>query len=227
MKNHTRIMAMIALVSLLLMILSGCSSEQKDTVAETESVLTAVPVIASEPEGTPETAEETRRQDGERFEDVIMLEGMEETVRYEHVRNDKIGIEMDYDYESFERRSESDRERFVSRYDNPADPQDYLEVTYRAESADAAAAAVSEVLSKEYAIISAPYTLDHAGSCIRIDASATKDNQTPDLLQMVYIIPAGDGCIVGTSHYTFESAEGFGKRFSNIMNSLVIIGRNK
>ena len=48
----------------------------------------------------------------------------------------------------------------------------------------------------------------------------------PDLLQMVYIIPAPDGCRVATAHYSIESAEGFGRRFSYILNTLVVIDRN-
>ena len=48
---------------------------------------------------------------------------------------------------------------------------------------------------------------------------------TPDLLQMVYIIPADGGSIIGTAHYSFESAEGFGRRFAYIMNTLTVIER--
>lgn len=164
------------------------------------------------------------RQDGDRFEAVIMLEGMEETVRYEHVRNDALGIEMDYDYEQFERHSEADHERFFSRYDNPEDPLNYLEVRSSAEDADTVAASVREALSNDCKIISEPYTLDRAGSCIRIDASCAKDGKgTPDWLQVVYIIPAEDGCRVATVRCTFESAEGFGARISYMMNTLAVL----
>ncbi len=58
---------------------------------------------------------------------------MEETVRYEHVRNTALGFEMDYDFESFVRRSEPDRECFISVYDDPEAPENYLEVTFSAE----------------------------------------------------------------------------------------------
>ena len=88
---------------------------------------------SSDPAESAATQSGTGRQDGERFEDVIMIEGMEETVRYEHIINDSIGIEMDYDYESLKRYSESDRERFVSVYDDPEKPEIYLDVTYSAE----------------------------------------------------------------------------------------------
>ena len=152
---------------------------------------------------------------------------MEETVKYEHVRDESLGFEMDYDYESLVRRSEADRECFVSVYDKPEAPENYLEVTFRAESAETVADSISEALSKDYAISRNTYLLDYAGSCIGIDASATNDGQTPDLMQKVYIIPAGDGCIVATSHYYFEGAEGFGRRFSYMMNTLVVIAGNK
>ena len=170
----------------------------------------------------PGTAE-GGRQDGERFEETIILEGMAETVRYEHAVNHAIGFEIDYDYESFERRSGSDRERFVSRYDDPNDPQNYLEVVYSAMDPDAVTASIRETLSKSYDITVAPYTLDRAGSCTKINASSVKGaNRTADIMQTVYIIPAAEGCIVALARYTFESADGFGTRFSYIMNTLVV-----
>ena len=236
MKKHTGKMAMIALAALLLMILSGCSSAQDSTtVAAEPEVLTAVPVseaetevpiavpvIEAEPEGLPDVTNETRRQDGERFEDVIMLEGMQETVKYEHVRNDSLGIELDYDYENFERHNDSGSERFVSRYDAGTS----LDIGYSPESAEKMADSFAETFSMAYDIVREPCTLAKAGSCIRIDASATKDGQTPDLLQTVYIIPAGEGSIVAGMQYSFEAADGFGKRFNEILNTLEIIGRN-
>lgn len=197
-----------------------------------EDLYTDIPVSAktdtSAPtaQNTSETETEIGRQDGERFEEKIMVEGMQETVRYEHIRNDMLGFEMDYDYESFVRHSESVCDRFVSIYDDPEDPLNYLEVQYSAEDADTVAASVSESLSDDYDIIQEPYKLDRAGSCIRIDASNAKGNGgTPDLLQMVYIIPASDGCRIATAHYSFESAEGFGRRFAYMMNTLEVIGR--
>jgi hypothetical protein len=42
-------------------------------------------------------------------------------------------------------------------------------------------------------------------------------------LQTVYIIPSGEGCLVATAHCTIESAEGFGARFSYMMNTLTLI----
>lgn len=166
----------------------------------------------------------TARQDGERFEAVIMLEGMEETVRYEHAVNEAMGIEIDYDYESFLRRSEAGRECFVSLYDSAEAPLNYLEVSYSPEDAEAVSASISEELSKEYGIIREPSTLERAGSCILIDASRVQGaNGMPDLLQTVYIIPAANGCIVATAHCTIESAEGFGARMHNMMNTLSVL----
>ncbi|MBR6029650.1 MAG: SH3 domain-containing protein [Clostridia bacterium] len=165
------------------------------------------------------------RQDGERFEAVILLEGMEETVRYEHVRS-ALGFEMDYDYESLERRSEPDRECFLSRYDDPANPENYLEVTFDPADADTAAAALSAALSKEYAVIAESVTLEGAGSCIRLDASEAAEGGTPAQLQAVYIIPAGSGSLIAAAHYTPESAEGFGTRFRNMLNTLTAINKD-
>ena len=165
------------------------------------------------------------RQDGERFEAVIVLEGMEETVQYEHVRNDELGFEMDYDYESFVRSSDADRERFVSVWDDAANPENYLEVTRSSEDAEAVAAAISAELSEKYEISrDDSFELEGAGRCIRIDASADKGGLTmPDQLQMVYIIPAPDGCRIATAHYAIEASEGFGRRFHYMMHTFSVI----
>ena len=218
-----------------------------DPADTSESVIAVDPVGTSEPEesadpvgeqeantdpaGETETAEPAEaaetgsvRKDGERFEDTIILEGMEETVRYEHIINETIGFEIDYDYEMLVRSTGSDSERFISIYDDQNKPENYIEVTYCPDDADTAAAAVSGELSKEYTINSAPYDLKNSGECIRIDASETKEGgYMPEQLQMVYIIPADDGCRIVTAHYAIEAAEGFGRRFSNIINTLVVI----
>ena len=155
-----------------------------------------------------------------------MLEGMEETVQYEHVVSETVGFEMDYDYEFFLRRSEADRERFVSVWDNAETPENYLEVTYSAESAEAAEASISEALSQEYDLLKEMRTLDRAGDCIRIEASVLKDTNTmADQLQAVYIFPAPDGCRIATAHYAIEGAEGFGRRFAYMLNTLSVISK--
>ena len=188
---------------------------------------TQKPVENSEPTAPSETpAAEPSRQDGERFETVIILEGMEETVQYEHVRNEAIGIEMDYDYESFVRQSKPHRERFISGWDDPENPENYLEVTYSSKDTDTVAASISEELSKEYELITENFTLEGAGECIRIDASEVKGGGfSPDMLQMVYVIPASDGCRIAWAHYAIEGAEGFGRRFAYMVNTLSAIKR--
>ena len=45
----------------------------------------------------------------------------------------------------------------------------------------------------------------------------------PEQLQMVYIIPASDGCRIATAHYAIEASEGFGRRFHYIMDSFAVI----
>lgn len=177
---------------------------------------------------TTEGSSASTRKDGERFEDVIMLEGMEETVRYEHAVNEEIGFEMDFDYESLKREREDDRERFVSIYDDNSNPDNYLEVTYRPESSREVVDSVRGELSKEYDIITDTIELAHAGSCTTIDASADVSGTVmPDRLQKVYIIPAGEGTVVATAHYSSEAAEGFGHRFGYMVNTLAVIDRQE
>ena len=244
MKKLTKTIALIALASLLMLTLSSCGSAQDTTTVSSQPVVAdvfsaqsepeALPTVESssfqaetkpmsEPEILPEAENTSGRQDGERFEDVIMLEGMEETVKYEHVKNDVLGIELDYDYENFERRSGSASECFISRYDNADDPQIYLEIFYSSESADSAASSIANSLSNDYDVIKESRALKNAGPCTCLDASATKDGQTPDKLQTVYVIPLNNGCVVATAHYTFESADGFGHRFNEIMNTLTVM----
>ncbi len=223
--NKKKISSALTLI-LLLTLLSGCGWSGNSAVTA-EPVLPAGTISPAASSGSPEAEAKSERQDGERFETVILLEGTEEPVRYEHVRNDTIGIEMDYDYESFVRHSEDSRECFLSLYDDPQNPENYLEVTYSPDPVDAVTASVSEGLSKEYEILTESCLLDRAGSCIRIEASGMKNNAgIPARLQTVYIIPAADGSRVAAAHYTVESAEGFGRRFSYIMNTLSVIDRN-
>lgn len=187
--------------------------------AAAEDVGQAVPSEVAEP-GTS-----TARQNGERFEDVIILEGMEETVHYEHLRNDTLGFEMDFDYELFVRHSEPDRECFISCWDDLSNPENYLEVKYSPLNAETAADAIGETLSRSYDIRrNDSFMLARSGSCIRIDASADIGGLTmPDHLQMVYIIPANDGCRVATAHYAVEASEGFGRRFRYFMDTFSVI----
>ena len=215
-----RITKAVVLCLLACMLLTACGTKEETTVP-------AEPASNGESAGSFEANVTVGRQDGERFEEVITLEGMEETVRYEHIRNDAVGIEMDYDYELFARRSGADGELFVSIYDSPANPENCLELTWSPENAETVAASIGEELSREYEIIREAYVLERAGSCIRIDASNGKGNTgTPDRLQTVYIIPAADGCRVASAHCSFESAEGFGRRFSHMLNTLTVIGRS-
>lgn len=153
--------------------------------------------------------------------------GMEQTVHYEHIVNRTAGFEMDYDYETFVQHSEADRERFILTWDkDPANPEYYLEVTYSPEDAETASAAISEVLSNDYEINKEPIELNHAGNCIRLGASEVKGGgYTADQMQMVYLIPADDGCRFATAHYGADSSDLFGARFRAMVNTLSVIVR--
>ena len=223
----------LTILSVLMLTLTGCKK-----AAPAESVApapapddtAAVPAPTEIPVPTAPPAAPTAepvRQDGERFESVIMLEGMEEIVHYEHIRREDLGFEMDYDYEAFARQSTSDRERFVSVWDDPANPENYMELMYTAEDAETVTAFVSEAFSKEYDIITVPREFDQTGTCIYIEASVIKGtNNMADQIQAAYIIPASDGCIVATTHSFVVESEGFGHRFSYLLQTLKLIDRS-
>ncbi len=178
-------------------------------------------------EETIETAAEDERQNGERFEAVIVMEGMEETVRYEHIRREDLGFAMDYDYENFVRQSEGDRERFVSDWDDPADPQNYLEVSYDTGNANLVADVLSAGLSDVYDLLQDERELDNGVKCLRIEASVIKGtNQMAEMIQEIYIIPAGSGSIVARACYAIEGAEGFGRRFAYMVRTLNALERD-
>ncbi len=164
------------------------------------------------------------REDGERFEAVIVVEGMEETVQYEHVRSDALGFEMDYDYENFVRRSEADRECFISSWDDPDNPENYLEVRKSPQDAKTAAAEMVELLSNEYEVRREDdFVLERAGSCIRLHADEVKGGgYMPEQLQTVYVIPAGEGCLIATEHCYIVESEGFSVRFRSMMDTLAV-----
>jgi predicted small lipoprotein YifL len=221
MKQSKRFLSLL-LCLLLIAALGACGKKN----AEPAPAESAAPIESAEPAESAEPTEEAAapvRQDGEEFESVIMLEGMEETIRLRHIVNETAGFEMDFEYESFVRSSEPDRERFVWSYDDPANPENYLEVSFNPEDAETVAAAINESLSEEYDVFWETRELDGAGECIHLDASAVKGgNETADVLQAVYIIPAADGCRVAALRYIPEGSDGFGKRLANMVNTILV-----
>ena len=210
--------AFILTLAALLLTLSACSAQTPASTVEPETQEAGTVIV--------EAVADTGRLDGERFESVILLEGMEETVRYEHVRSESAGVELDYEYETFQRQSTGTGERFLSLYDDPANPEIYLEVRSDTGNANLVADAITAALSGEYAATAEDLVLDGAGSCIRIDASHLRDGGLAPQMQTVYVIPAADGCRVATAHYTLESAEGFGARMARMVNTITVITRN-
>lgn len=182
------------------------------------------PVSTPAPTPTPVQQPVVERQNGERFEGTMTFQGMEETIKYEHIRNDALGFEMDYDYERFVRQSEPDRERFISAYDDPEQPENYLEVTSHPENAETVAAFIVDRLSNEYESKPEPITLDRAGNCIHIEASVIKGtNQMAEHLQSVYIFPASDGCRVAISHCYITDSEFYSMQIHRFMNTFSVI----
>lgn len=217
MKQCMKLLALVLSLTLLLAAAAGCAKgKEEPQPAETES-----PVETAEP------AEETpaiERQHGERFEDVIMIEGMEETIKLEHFVNETAGLAMDYDYESFVCRASSDRLQIVSAYDDPETPENYIEVSYCPDDAETVADAIEKVLSADYAVSRDTAVLKSGVECIHMDASATPDGAyTADVLQAVYVIPADDGCRVAHLRYLPEGSDGFGRRLSYLASTVTVM----
>lgn len=241
MKNRKFITTVAALtIASTMMIAGGCSKEEtKETAAEETTTATTAAnetaaeavseVLEEETESEPEVIIETDYEsptgmkDGDQFEVSIMLEGMEETVSYEHVINSGVGFEMDFECEILNRVSEADKETFISMYEDQSNPQIFFEVEYEGDSTDNVASSISSLLSGSYELTQDTYKLDNAGACTRIVASSTTGDNT---VQTIYIIPAGNGSVVATAHYTLESTEGFGSRFNQMANTIIIIENN-
>ena len=234
-----------ALLLVTMTMIAGCAKQEAENTEIFESVSTETPSTEEAPaeETTPETettpeeaaesaaeaekaaaeeAAQSGRKDGERFDGVIILEGMEETVHYEHIINESAGIEMDYDYESFVRESSADRECFTSIYDDASNPENYLEVTSSSDDAAVVADAIEKELSEEYDVTRSDRTLDNGVNAIDISASEDKNTHgTADIMQFAYIIPKADGgCIIARMHMNFEASEGFGRRFNYMINTI-------
>ena len=194
MKQSKRYLALLLGLVMLLAALTACGRKNDDAQPPEES---------TPPVETAEAAEETaapERENGERFEDVITIEGMEETIQLEHVINETAGFAMDYDYEGFVRRSEADRERFIWSYDDPEKPENFVEVSYSAENAQTVADTIEKELSESYEVYRDTTVLSSGCECIRMDASAVAGGaNTADVIQAVYVIPAADGCRVAES----------------------------
>ena len=224
----------LTIIAVFMSLLAGCGKTRpagSATPIPEPPVTAEIPApteapVQTAPPATPAPTAEPVRQDGERFETVIMLEGMEETVNYEHIRREDLGFEMDYDYESFARVSDPEQERFLSVWDDPNNPENYMDLIYSPADAETVAAFVSEAFSKEYDITTVPREFDHAGTCTRIEASVIKGtNNMAEQIQTVYIIPASDGCVVATVHSFITESEGFGHRFNYMLDTLKLIDR--
>ena len=182
------------------------------------------PQAVPTPDPTPAPSAEPVRENGERFEKVITILGFEQTAQFEHIRNKSFGFEMDYDCEAFKRDTNAERVRFVSVWDDPANPENYLELSSSDEDAETVAAAVSERLSQEYEVSRDTYELARAGSCIRIIAEVVRGtNNMADDLQHVYILPASDGCRIARVHCFIVESEGFFKHVGYMLDTLSVI----
>ena len=236
-KNMKKTVVIMILIAALALSLAACgkapAAQNPAPAAEAQTPADAAAPAAetpaapqsepTEPAAKPEAEAFPARADGERFEDVIMIEGMEETVQYEHVKSAAFGFEMDYDYENFVRRSDETCEWFVSVWDNAAEPENYIEVRSDTGNAELVADAIIARLSGDYEIRQEYRELARAGQCIHIAADIIKGtDRMPDHLQYVYVIPAADGCRVVTEHCFIADCEGLLRRFDYMLNTLTV-----
>ena len=221
---------MIMLIAALALSLTGCGkapAAQNTAPAEAQTPAQETTPAAETPAAKPEAEAFPARADGERFEDVIMIEGMEETVRYEHVKSAAFGFEMDYDYENFVRQSYATCEWFVSVWDDPNAPENYIEVRSDTGNAELVADAIIASLSGDYEVRQEYREIERAGQCIHIAADIIKGtDRMADHLQYIYVIPAADGCRVVTEHCFVVDCEGLLRRFSYMLNTLTVLDGN-
>lgn len=220
---------MIMLIAAFALSLTGCGkapAAQNTAPAEAQTPAQETTPAAETPAAKPEAEAFPARADGERFEDVIMLEGMEETVQYEHVKSAAFGFEMDYDYENFVRQSDAKSERFVSVWDDPNAPENYIEVRSDTGNAELVADVIIATLSQDYDIRQEYRELERAGQCIHIAAEVIKGtDQMSEHLQYVYVIPAPDSCRVVTEHCFAVDCEGLLRRFDYMLSTLSVVDR--
>jgi len=227
-ENMKKTVVIMIVTAALVLSLTGCgkapAAQNPAPAAEAQTPADAAAPAAETPAETSAAPEAfSARADGERFEDVIMIEGMEETVQYEHVKSAAFGFEMDYDYENFVRQSDADCERFVSVWDNAAEPENYIEVRSDTGNAELVADAIIARLSGDYEVRQEYRELARAGQCIHIAADIIKGtDRMPDHLQYVYVIPAADGCRVVTEHCFIADCEGLLRRFDYMLNTLTV-----
>lgn len=229
MKRKTVYSILTALMmAALVMTITGCKKNTPTETVSSEPVVIDLnggtsDVVSSEVATADPVAGESKtgRADGERFDGTIMLEGMEETVHYEHVVNNDLGFEIDYEYEDLNRKTLADREIFISVYDDENDPSNYLEVSQSDLPVDTVITNLKTELSQKADIETETRTLENAGEVTYIEASS-KDGNMLDQIQSVYVIPAGNGTIVARCHFSIEAAEGFGGRFRQMLNTLVL-----
>lgn len=230
MKKTVVIMILIAALALSLAACGKAPAAQNTApAAEAQTSADAAAPAAETPaesSAAPEAEAFPARADGERFEDVIMIEGMEETVQYEHVKSAAFGFEMDYDYENFVRQSDAKSERFVSVWDDPNAPENYIEVRSDTGNAELVADVIIATLSQDYDIRQEYRELERAGQCSHIAAEVIKGtDQMSEHLQYVYVIPAPDGCRVVTEHCFAVDCEGLLRRFDYMLSTLSVVDR--
>lgn len=160
--------------------------------------------------------------DGFRFESSVWLEGMEEKVQYEHAISLNAGISIDYDYGMFTRMTGEASETFVSVYDDGAQPKNYIAISASPADGETMKGIIEAYLKQTFGSILTEQTdVGPFTGCTRFTASnPITDDFSADSVTVQYVIPANDGSRLVELYYTVETAEGFGSRMEQMLDTL-------
>lgn len=209
-----RIIAAI-IAAMLLLALTACVGGNKPSTQGAASN-TDTPVASS--------SEPQRLSYGEPFETTISLEGMEEPVMAQNVVS-SLGYTMDYFCEDFTIEPGKTSDLFRWNYDAAELPQNAMIVTRRTESADTAAAAMKTELEGKYVSVEQG-VYDLGGEvCAALYASDAKEGSGLPAWTYcnVFVLPAGEGCLVVEQRYAYEAADGIGARVYAMLATLGVI----
>ena len=152
--------------------------------------------------------------DGYMYEAVIEVEGMEETVWYANYRSDK-GYAMAYDVERFAPEQYAEYDLFAKLY-NPSYLADFIWIS-RVYNADegAAEAKRNALIDAGYSASGISQTRVGSGGYLAKCFSARQG----EVIARHFFVDAGNGYFTIVVTYTQQTAEGYGTRMLQMLNT--------